>query len=117
MEADRLDDLVPYGMNGTEGGHGFLEDKTDVSPANRTHFPAVALELNEVRLRPVGAGQEDLSFDNSPGIVDDPEDRLRRNAFSAAALPDDAEGLSRPDIEGSSVDGFRRSLVLKKTSF
>ena len=74
----------------------------------------LALELDEVRLRPVGAGEKDLAVDDSPGIVDDAQDRLRRDALAAAALADDAERLAREDVEGGAVDGLGRSLVLKE---
>ena len=47
-------------------------------------------------------------------MIDDPQDRLRRHAFSAAALTDDPERLSREDVEGGAVDGLGRSLVLEE---
>src|SRR2546427_11272601 len=48
-------------------------------------------------------------------MIDDAQDRLRRYAFPAAALSDDAQRLSRGDVERSAVDGFGRSLVLEET--
>ena len=95
VEEDRLDELRADRMNGTEGGHGLLKDETDVSPSNRPHLAAVGLELDEVGLRSVGAGQNDLAVDDPTGTIDDPQDRLRRDALSAAALADDAERLAR----------------------
>ncbi len=106
VEEDRLDDLGSDRVHGTEGGHRLLKDETDVAASNRTNLPAVGLELDEVDLRSVGAGENDLAVDDAAGTIDDPQDRLRRDALSAAALADDAQRLAREDVEGSAVDGF-----------
>src|SRR5205814_2310860 len=73
------------------------------------------LELGEIGLRSVGAGQDNLAIDDASGTIDDAQDRLRRDALSAAAFADDAQRLSRGDVERSAVDGQGRSLVLEKT--
>ncbi len=115
VEHDRLDELRPHGVHGTEGGHRLLEDEADFSPSDRANLPAVGLELDEVGFRPVLAREQDLSVDDSPGLIDDAQDRLRGDALAAAALADDAEGLSRLHVEGHAVDGLGRALVLEET--
>src|SRR5450631_50632 len=115
VEEHRFDELRADRMHGTERGHRLLEDEADVSTANRTHLPPVGLELGEIGLRSVGAGQDNLAVDDASGTIDDAQDRLRRHAFSAAAFTDDAQRLSRGDVERRAVDGFGRSLILEKT--
>src|SRR5207249_4454530 len=115
VQEDRLDELRTDRVHGTERGHRLLKDKTDLSPSNRTHLRAVGLELGEIGLRSVGARQNNLAGDDAPGAIDDAQDRLRGDAFSAAALTDDAQRLARSDVERSAVDGLGRSLVLEKT--
>src|SRR5439155_11766379 len=115
VEEDRLDKLRANRMNGTERGHGLLKHKTNLSPSNRAHLPAVGVELDQIDLRPVGAGQNNLAFDDATGSIDDPQDRLRCHAFAAAARADDAQRFSWGNVERSAVDGFGRSLVLEKT--
>src|SRR6185503_14173260 len=115
VEEDRLDELRANRVHGTERGHGLLEDETDFSATNRTHLLSVGFELDQIDLRSVGAGQNDLAFDDAARTIDDPQDRLRRHAFSAAAFAYDAQRLSRSDVERSAIDGLGRALVLEKT--
>ena len=91
----RLGKLRADRMHGRERGHGLLKDQADVSASNRTHLTAVGLELDQVGLRSVGASQHDLAVDDATGTVDDAQDRLRRDAFAAAALADDAQRFAR----------------------
>ena len=114
VEEDRLDDLRADRVHGTEGGHRLLEDEADVAASNRAYLAAVGLELDQVDFRSVRAREDDLAFDDSAGTIDDAQDRLRRDALAAAALADDAERLSREDVEGRAVDGLGRSLVLEE---
>src|SRR5205814_10403666 len=86
-----------------------------INSVNLAQHRAMLLELNCVELRSVLSIQNNFSFDDSAGVIDDAQDRLRGHAFSAAALADDAELLSRQDVEGRAVDGFGRSLVLEET--
>ena len=58
----------------TEGRHGLLKNKTDVSPSNRAHLAAVGVELDQIDLRPVGAGQNNLAIDDAAGPLDDAQD-------------------------------------------
>ena len=115
VQHHRLDELRPHRVHGTEGGHRLLENETDLAASNRANLPPVGLELDEVGLRPVLAREQNLAFDDASRRIDNPQDRLRGDALSAAALADDAEGLSRQDVERGAVDGFRRSLVLEET--
>src|SRR5438876_1427209 len=114
MQPHRLDDLRPDRMDGTEGRHRLLEHEADIAAADRTHLGAVGLQLRDVDLRSVLAREDDLSLDDAPGRIDDAQDRLRRDALAAAALADDAERLSREDVEGDAVDGLRDAFVLEE---
>src|SRR6185437_17079462 len=115
VEQDRLDQLCADRVHGAERGHRLLEDEADLSAPDRTHLRTVRVEPSQIDLRAVGAGQNDLAFDDAAGTIDDPQDRLRSDAFSAAALADDAQRLSGSDVERSAVDRFGRPLVLEKT--
>src|SRR4029453_1485089 len=77
VEEDRLDKLRADRMHWTERRHRLLKHKTDLSPSNRAHLPAVGVELDQVDLRPVSAGQNNLAFDDATGSIDDPQARRR----------------------------------------
>ena len=105
-----LADLVADGVDGAERAHWLLEHVGDHAGPNRPHRPSVAAEQREIQLAFVAA-QDDLAADDSSGLLDDAQNRMRGHAFAAARLADDAQRLARVDIEADPVDCLDRALV------
>ena len=104
VEPDRLADLVSHRVERTEGGHGLLEDEGDARAADGAHESAVGVEGGDIDLSAVGQTPKDLSFFDTPRLVDDVEDRSTDGALTAAALTDYAEGFALFDFEVDAVD-------------
>ena len=103
MEHNCFTYLIAASEDWIERGHWFLEDQTDVAAPDRTHLGAAGLELDQVGLRAVFAGQENLAIDDAARPVDDGQYRLRGDALAAAALADDAQRLARAAVERGAV--------------
>src|SRR6202451_1924904 len=82
-----------------ERGHRLLEHHPDAAPPYRTETLGVA-----------GREVRSVEVDDAPGLdaarrADEPEDRVGRHRFAAAGFTDDAECLTRLDVEREAVDG------------
>ena len=84
---ERLGDDLPRGHPGVERGEGVLEDHLDVA--------AIAMALPRRHREQVLAAPERLP----PGPGHRADERPGQGRLARAALPDDAEGLARPEVE------------------
>ncbi len=98
MELDGFDDLIAHGEDGVEAGHRLLEDHGDFVAADFAH-----LSLGE--FEQVSAFEEDFAGDYFSGRRrDQPHYAQSRDAFSAAAFTDDAQGLPSLDLPGNIIN-------------
>ena len=116
MQAHGLHDLIAHGVDRTERAHRLLKDQSDLAPADSPHLVAARIELREIVGAAVVAGpaKMDRSAHDPTGALDDSQDRARRHALAAAALPDDAQRLPGVHVEARAVDGLDHALVREK---
>ena len=63
------------------------------------------------------AAQQDFPFDDSARAGHDAENGERGNALAAAALTDDAECLSKVNVEAGAIHGADHALVGEEACF
>ena len=78
---NRFGHLVADGIDGVEGGHGFLEDHGDLVAPDVVHLPFCLFQQ-------ILSVQKDFSFHHAAGIFQKLHDGHGGHALTAAGLPD-----------------------------
>ncbi len=108
VDADRLGNLRPDGVDRIEARHRLLEDHRDAIAANAAHLALV--ESSEI-LPPEAHGAAD---DASDAARQQPQDRECSHTLAAARLADDADGLAGKDLEGDAVDRASDAVLVEE---
>ena len=100
-----LGELAPDAEDGVEGGHGFLEDHSDVPAAAASH--TVLAELEEVF-----AFEQHLAVDYlARRLGDEAHEGEGADGLAAPALADEAHGLPGLQRIGDAVDGLDHAVL------
>ena len=108
MEHDGLCNLVADSKNRIQGGHGFLEDHTDVVSANTLHFmfrnrqDGLVLKVDGARC--IDSGRRG----------DQAHDTERRHRFSTTRFSNDGQGFARIELQIDVAYGFDDPVISVK---
>jgi hypothetical protein len=104
-----LEQLVADRVHGAERGARLLEHQADLTTTHMQHLRPVGVELHQVQPLLAWCGpllpEQDLAADDLAGLLDDPQERTRRDALAAAGLADQADHPTGRDVERHPVDG------------
>ena len=118
MEPDRFGDLVADGVDRAERGHRLLKDHRDVLAPNIADLGPARAEGDQIdRLsdfRPIVLAdpmKEDLPVHDPAGMIQNLQDRPRRDALAAAALAHDTERLAALHLKRDAVHGAHDAVL------
>jgi hypothetical protein len=97
VQEQRFADLPADGHDRVERGHRLLEDHRDVVAADGPHRRRFEGEQ-------VDTVERNGAADDAPGIVDEPHDGERGDAFAATAFADDRQGFAALQHERDAID-------------
>ena len=80
--------LVAYGVQGRQGGHGFLEDDGNAAAADGLHFPTQHVQARNVhrRARTVRVVEKDFTLLDTRHAGQDAHHRLGHDRFARSGL-------------------------------
>ena len=109
MDHDRFFDLVANGIYRIQGSHRILEN-------HRAFLPAEHIHLFLAIVRDILALEQDLTLRNMTVLLKDTHDRISRNGFPGARLPDDPECLSFFQHKTDAIDSLYFAVIRGKGS-
>jgi hypothetical protein len=111
VDAERLDDLAPDGVDGTERCHGLLENHRDFLTSDGPNAGPSGWEVREVDGGSIRPAKHDFPIYDATGLADKSQNRTGHDGLSAARLADDADGLAGLNRQRYAVHGPHSALV------
>ena len=91
-------------MNRREGGHGLLENHGDLSATHGPYFTRALAQLRQVKAAAIGAVQQHAAAHDAARLIDNLQNRARRDTFAAATLAHHAQGFAALHVKGNAVN-------------
>ena len=117
VQAKRLHDLVPHGVEGRERGHRLLEDDGDPAAPEGAVRGRMGVEAREVERRlakaPFRVGEQDVPAGDVGALREDPEHGLGDDRLARARFADEGDRAAGRDVERHPLHRPHRPLLAK----